>query len=109
MPVFHHQWNLSTDQVLSRGCATALGHVRQRHARGLAQQLPCKMRHRAGTGVPRWPWPGLAFIQDSTLFRSPCGLVGPAVIAKSKVVTREIAVKSLTGSYPRLVNKAKGG
>ena len=45
----HHQRNLPADQVLRRGCAAAVGHVRQRHAGGLAEQQAGEMRHRAGT------------------------------------------------------------
>jgi hypothetical protein len=42
--------------------------------------------------------PGLAFIQASTVFRSPAGAPGPAVTAKSKVLASEIGVKSFTVS-----------
>ena len=41
---------------------------------------------------------GLALSQASSALKSPGGAAGPTVIAKSKVVTRAIGVKSRAGS-----------
>ena len=41
---------------------------------------------------------GFALSQASSALKSPGGAAGPTVIAKSKVVTRAIGVKSRAGS-----------